>query len=104
MIDVAESGIFREETTGGRQMARARTNSKRNTPKNVAPALGVAGLSLAMAGGASASTAGSAMDVPVQNTATHHDLFLGEGRNFRRQFVDILRLRQGKHFNISGWI
>ena len=51
-------------------MARARANSKRNTPKNVAPALGVAGLSLAMAGGASASTGGSAVDVPVQNTAT----------------------------------
>jgi hypothetical protein len=31
-----------------------------------------------MAGGASASTAGPALDVPVQNTATHHDLFLGE--------------------------
>jgi hypothetical protein len=59
-------------------MARARTNSERNTPKNVAPALGVAGLSLAMAGGASASTGGSAVDVPVENTATHHELFLGE--------------------------
>ena len=58
-------------------MARART-SKRNTRKKVAPALGVAGLSLAMAGGASASTAGSAVDVPVQDTAMHHELFLGE--------------------------
>jgi hypothetical protein len=40
--------------------------------------LGIAGMSLAMASGASASTAGSAVDVPVQNTATHHELFLGE--------------------------
>jgi len=31
-----------------------------------------------MGGGASASTAGPAVDVPVQNTATHHELFLGE--------------------------
>jgi hypothetical protein len=29
--------------------------------------LGIAGLSLAMAGGASASTAGPAVDVPLQN-------------------------------------
>ena len=59
-------------------MARARTNSKRNAQKKVTPALGVAGLSLAMTGGASASVAGSAVDVPVQNTITHHELFLGE--------------------------
>ena len=82
MIDAAESGIFREGTTYPKvwrmPMARARTNSKRNTRKKVVPALGVAGLSLGMAGGASASAAGSAVDVPVKNTATHHELFLGE--------------------------
>jgi len=59
-------------------MARARNSSKRNRGKRAAPALGIAGMSLAMAGGASASTAGSAVDVPVQNTASHHELFLGE--------------------------
>jgi hypothetical protein len=59
-------------------MARVRNSSKRNRGKRTAPALGIAGVSLAMAGGASASTAGSAADVPVQNTATHHELFLGE--------------------------
>ena len=59
-------------------MARAKNSSKRNSRKRAAPALGIAGVSLAMAGGASASTAGSAVDVPVQNTATHHELFLGE--------------------------
>jgi hypothetical protein len=59
-------------------MARAKKNSKTNSGKRAAPALGIAGVSLAMAGGASASTAGSAVDVPVQNTATHHELFLGE--------------------------
>jgi hypothetical protein len=60
-------------------MARAKNSSKRNGRKRAAPALGIAGVSLAMASGASASTAGSAVDVPVQkNTATHHELFLGE--------------------------
>ena len=59
-------------------MARAKNSSKRNSRKRAAPALGIAGVSLAMAGGASASTAGSAVDVPMQNTATHHELFLGE--------------------------
>jgi hypothetical protein len=52
-------------------MAGARNSSKRNRGKRAAPAL-IATVSLAMAGGASASTAGSAVDVPVQNTATHH--------------------------------
>jgi len=59
-------------------MAQAKDSPKRNSRKRVAPALGIAGVSLAMASGASASTAGSAVDVPVQNTATHHELFLGE--------------------------
>ena len=59
-------------------MARSKNSSKRNKGKRVAPALGIAGVSLAMASGASASTAASAVDVPVQNTATHHELFLGE--------------------------
>jgi hypothetical protein len=59
-------------------MARAKNNSKRNSRNRAAPVLGIAGASLAMAGGASASTAGSGVDVPVQNTATHHELYLGE--------------------------
>ena len=57
-------------------MVRAKNSSKRNSRKRAAPALGIAGVSLAMASGASASTAGSAVD--VLNTATHHELFLGE--------------------------
>jgi len=83
MTDVADSGNIPERTTYTKawrcQMARRATNSsKRNRAKRAAPALGVAGVSLAMASGASASTAGSAVDVPVQNTTTHHELFLGE--------------------------
>jgi hypothetical protein len=68
----------RRELASPQIVARARTNSKRNNRTRTAPALGMAGLSLAMAGGASASTARPAVDVPVQNTATHHELFLGE--------------------------
>ena len=59
-------------------MVRAKNSSKRNSRKRAAPALGIAGMSLAMASGASASTAGSEVDVPVQNTATHHELLLGD--------------------------
>jgi hypothetical protein len=59
-------------------MARSKNSSKRNGRKRAAPALGIAGVSLAMASGASASTAGSAVDVPAQNTAMHHELFLSE--------------------------
>ena len=59
-------------------MVRAKNSSKLNTRKRAAPALGIAGMSLAMASGASASTAGSEVGVPVQNTATHHELFLGD--------------------------
>ena len=63
---------------GRNLMARAKNSSKRQSRKIAAPALGIAGVSLAMASGASASTAGSAVDAPVQNTATHHELFLAE--------------------------
>jgi hypothetical protein len=52
-------------------MARAKNNSKRHSRNRAAPVLGIAGASLAMAGGASASTGGSAVDV-------HHELFPGE--------------------------
>jgi len=59
-------------------MARVKNSSERNSRKRASPALGIAGVSLVVASGASASTAGSAVDVPVQNSATHHELFLGE--------------------------
>jgi hypothetical protein len=58
-------------------MARAKQSSKRNRSKAV-PVLGIAGVSFAMAGGASAATGGTVADIPAQNTATQHQLFLGE--------------------------
>jgi hypothetical protein len=59
-------------------MARAKKAPKRGRRKKVVPVLGIAGVSLAMAGGASASTAGSAPDTQSPNTASHHEVFLGE--------------------------
>ena len=48
-------------------MVRATNSSKRNSRKRAAPALGIAGMSLAIASGASASTAGSKVGVPPHN-------------------------------------
>jgi hypothetical protein len=59
-------------------MARTKQSSKRNRLSNAVPVLGIAGVSFAMAGGVSAATNNTAADVPAQNTATQHQLFLGE--------------------------
>jgi hypothetical protein len=63
---------------GGLSMARAKQASKRNRRSKALPVLGIAGMSLAVAGGASASTGLSATDLPSQNTTPRHDIFLGE--------------------------
>ena len=44
--------------------------SKRKRRKEVVPALGVVGVSLSLASGASAATAGSVTDMPSKDTAT----------------------------------
>jgi hypothetical protein len=59
-------------------MANTKPDSKRRRRRKAVPALGLAGVSLAMAGGASASTEGTAADIPSQNTSLHHEIFLGE--------------------------
>jgi hypothetical protein len=59
-------------------MAHAKQASKRKRRSKALPVLGVAGVSLAMAGGASASTANSAADIQSQNTSPRHEIFLGE--------------------------
>lgn len=59
-------------------MARAKQTSKRNRRSKAIPVLGIAGVSFAMAGAASAATGGTAADIPAQNTTTHHELYLGE--------------------------
>jgi hypothetical protein len=55
-------------------MARA----KRNRRSKAVPVLGAAGLSLSLAGGASASTGGPVTDVAPQNISPTHENFLGE--------------------------
>src|SRR6516164_4708782 len=59
-------------------MSRPKQASKRNRRSVAAPVLGVAGLSLSLAGGASASTSGPAADVTPQNVSPNHEIFLGE--------------------------
>jgi hypothetical protein len=60
-------------------MAQAKRTSKSKRRNKVVPVLGVAGMSLAVAGGgASASTAGSVADVQSQNTAARQVITLGE--------------------------
>ena len=59
-------------------MARAKQASKRKRRSKAVPVLGAAGLSLSLAGGASASTGGIATDISPQNTSPNHEIFLGE--------------------------
>jgi hypothetical protein len=59
-------------------MASAKQASKRKRRSAAAPVLGVAGLSLSLAGGASASTSGPAADIAPQKVSPNHEIFLGE--------------------------
>jgi len=60
-------------------MTRPKQASKRIRRRKAVPVLGAAaGLSLSLAGGASASTSGSAADVTPQTTLPNHEIFLGE--------------------------
>jgi hypothetical protein len=60
-------------------VAQAKQASKRQRRKRAFPAVGAAAVSLALAGGASASTGGPATDVALRdNTALGHEIVLGE--------------------------
>jgi hypothetical protein len=59
-------------------MPNAKQASKRKRRSKAVPVLGIAGVSLAMAGGASASTTGQVTDTQSQNTSPRHAVFLGE--------------------------
>ncbi len=59
-------------------MAQTKQASKRRRRVKALPVLGIAGVSLAMAAGASASTNGPATDTQSQNTLPRHETFLGE--------------------------
>jgi hypothetical protein len=59
-------------------MSHTKQASKRKRRSKAVPVLGIAGVSLAMAGGASAATTGQATDTQSQNTSPRHEVFLGE--------------------------
>lgn len=59
-------------------MAQTKQASKRKRRGKALPMLGIAGVSLTLAGGASASTNGPAADTPSPNTSPRHEVFLGE--------------------------
>lgn len=62
-------------------MSQTKQASKRKRRGKALPALGiagVAGVSLSLTGGASASTGGAAADVQSQNASPRHEIFLGE--------------------------
>jgi hypothetical protein len=60
-------------------MPRAKQASKRKRGTKAVPVLGAAGLSLSLAGGASATTSGPAADMPTTpNAAPGHEFTLGE--------------------------
>jgi hypothetical protein len=59
-------------------MAHAKQASKRKRRRTALPALGVAGVSLSLAGGASAATSGPATDIASWDTAARHEIALGE--------------------------
>jgi len=63
---------------GGLYMAHAKQASKRKRRRTALPALGVAGVSLSLAGGASAATSGPAMDIPSRDTTASHEIALGD--------------------------
>ena len=66
------------ESMGEPEMARTKQASKRNRRSKAVPALGVAGLSLSLASGTSASTSGPAADVTPQNTSPNYQILLGD--------------------------
>jgi hypothetical protein len=62
-------------------MSHTKEVSKRKRLTKTMPVLGVAGvagMSLSLAGGASAATTGPATDNPSKNTGPNHEIFLGE--------------------------
>ena len=59
-------------------MSNAKQASKRKRRSKAVPVLGIAGVSLAAAGGASAATTGQVTDTLSQNTSPRHEVFLGE--------------------------
>jgi hypothetical protein len=72
-------GIVRATGHGGTTMPRAKQASKRKAGTKAVPVLGAAGLSLSLAGGASAASSGPVADLPMlKNTTQGHEITLDE--------------------------
>jgi hypothetical protein len=59
-------------------MSKRLLKKSKRPSKAIVPALGITGLSLSLATGATASTGGQAADVTPQNSLTNHEIFLGD--------------------------
>jgi hypothetical protein len=59
-------------------MAQTKQASKRRRRKKALPVIGIAGVSLSLAGGAYASTVGSTTDIQSQNISPRHEVLIGE--------------------------
>jgi hypothetical protein len=59
-------------------MSGTKQTSKRKRRSKIAPTLGVAGLSLSLAGGVSAATGSQAADALTHNMVVSHEITLGE--------------------------
>ena len=59
-------------------MSHAKDASKRKRLRKAVPTVGIAGMSLAMAGGASAATAPPTANLPSQHIPLSHEIMLGE--------------------------
>ena len=59
-------------------MSHAKDASKRKRLRKAVPTVGIAGISLAMAGGASAATAPPTANLPSQHIQLSHEIILGE--------------------------
>jgi hypothetical protein len=59
-------------------MSQTKEAAKRKRRTKAMPVLGVAGMSLSLAGGASAATSGPATDTQSRDTGPSHEIFLGE--------------------------
>ena len=59
-------------------MSQAKRASKQKRLRKAVPAVGIAGMSLAMAGGASAATAPPTANLPSQYIPLSHEIILGE--------------------------
>ena len=89
---------FMEDST----MAVTKQASKRKRRKEVVPALGVVGVSLSLASGASAATAGSVTDMPSKDTATGPGFALSEEEISDVSLGTFYRFRQGGRRRVAA--